>query len=135
MIHNALMHYYGDQVRILFVIGGLIMIITYPFFNPLIGIPAPLAIIGFASLAIFGGFMNPKQKWVIKASSIISVLAFVIFEYVAVNAYLKLSPTKNINIAFFWINQVLALIFFFAAYLSTKTLRGMLVAEKEEKSQ
>lgn len=135
MIHNAFMHYYGDQVRTLFVIGGLIMIVSYPFFNSLVGVPVPIAIIGFAILAIFGGFMNPKQKWVIVVSSIISVLAFLIFEYSAVNAYLKLSPTKNINIAFFWINQILALVFFFAAYLSTKTLRGMLVAEKEEQGQ
>lgn len=135
MIHNAMMHYYGDQVRILFVIAGLIMIVTYPFFSPIIGIPTPVAIIGFAVLAIFGGFMNPKQRWVIVISSIFSVLAFIVFEYSAVNAYMKLSPTKNINVAFFWVNQALALIFFYAAYLSTKTLRGMIVAEKEEKGQ
>ena|SRR3989344_4730202 len=121
-------HYHGDSVRILFVIGGLIMIVSYPFFSSLISAPIPLAIIGCIALAVFGGLMNPRQKWIMALNMIISVGAFVAFEYYAVYAYLNLSPAESLHVAFFWTNQILSLLFFFAAYFSTKTLRGALLA-------
>jgi energy-coupling factor transporter transmembrane protein EcfT len=120
-------HYYGDSVRTLFIICGFIMIISYPFFSFFISAPVPLSIIGCIALAIFGGLMNPKQKWVMVLNTIVPIIAFVIFEYAAVYTYLNLSPTKDIHIAFFWVNQLLSLLFFFAAYLATKTLRGTLI--------
>ena len=120
-------HYYGDSVRVLFIIGGLIMIVSYPFFASFLKAPLPLSIIGALALAIFAGLMNPKQKWIMALNMIVSVGAFISFEYSAVDAYLNLSPTQNIHVIFFWVNQVLSVLFFFAAYLSTKTLRGALV--------
>jgi len=124
-------HYYGDSVRTLFVIGGLIMIVSYPFFSSFISLPIPLSIIGAIALAIFGGLMNPKQKWIMALNTIISIGAFVVFEYYAVYAYLHLSPTESIHVVFFWVNQTLSLLFFFAAYLATKTLRGALLAKRD----
>jgi hypothetical protein len=120
-------HYHGDKVRVLFVIGGLIMIASYPFFASFIAAPIPLSIFGCIALAFFGGLMNPKQIWIIALNTIISMGAFVVFEYAAVYAYLNFSPTQEIHVAFFWVNQILSLIFFTAAYLSTKTLRGAIV--------
>ena len=120
-------HYYGDTVRVLFVIGGLIMIVSYPFFSSFIKAPIVFSIIGAIALAIFGGLMNPKQKWIMALNTVISIGAFIAFEYSAVYAYLNLSPAQSVHVAFFWVNQVLSLIFFFAAYLSTKTLRGAII--------
>ena len=120
-------HYYGDSVRTLFIIGGLIMIISYPFFSSFISLPIPLSIIGVIALAIFGGLMNPKQKWIMALNTIIPIVAFVIFEYAAVYTYLNLSPAQDVHVAFFWVNQALSLLFFFAAYLATKTFRGALI--------
>ena len=37
----------------------------------------------------------------------------------------------NTQVAFFWTNQILAVIFFLATYLSTKTLRGALLSGRE----
>ena len=124
-------HYYGDSVRMLFVVGGLIIIVSYPFFSSFVGLPIPLSIIGCVALAVLGGLMNPKQKWIMALNMIVSIGAFVIFEYYAIYAYLDLSPAKDIHVAFFWVNQILSLLFFFAAYLSTKTLRGALLSEKK----
>lgn len=128
-------HYYGDGVRTLFVVAGLIMVFSYPFFRSFISEPLSLSIIGFVVLAVFGGLMNPEQKWVIFLNTIIPVVAFVFFEYYAVNTYINLSSTensvKNIQVAFFWTNQILAIIFFLATYLATKTLRGALIADQE----
>ena len=122
-------HYYGDSVRTLFIIGGLIMIVSYPFFSSFIKAPIAFSIIGVVALAIFGGLMNPRQKWIIAINMIISVAAFAIFEYAAVYTYLNLPPAQGVHVAFFWVNQALSLLFFFAAYLSTKTLRGAFVSQ------
>ena len=128
-------HYYGDAVRTLFIIGVLIMVVSFPFFRSFISEPLSLSIIGSVVLAVFGGLMNPKQKWVIFLNTIIPIIALLFFEYYAVNTYINLSSTensvKNIQVAFFWTNQILAIIFFLATYLSTKTLRGAFIADKE----
>ena len=126
-MNTQITHYYGDQVRVLFVIGGLIMIATYPFFSSFIKAPISFSIIGVVALAVFGGLMNPRQRWIMLMNMIISIAAFVIFEYAAIYTYLNLSPGKNIHVAFFWVNQALYLLFFFASYLSTKTLRGAFI--------
>lgn len=131
MNQQLLEHYHGDKVRGLFIIGGLIMIVTYPFFRSLIFAPLPLSIFGCIILAVLGGLMNPEMKWVIVLNTIIPVIAFPFFEYAAVYTYINLSPGSEANLAFFWANQALSIIFFLAAYLSTKTLRGALLAGKE----
>lgn len=131
MNKELLEHYHGDKVRSLFMVGGLIMVVAYPFFHSLISAPLPIAIVGSIILAVFGGLMNPKQKWVIFLNTVIPVIAFLFFEYYAAYAYMNLSPAENINVAFFWVNQILAVIFFLAAYLSTKSFRGALLAEKD----
>lgn len=122
-------HYYGDTTRALFIIGGLIMIVTFPFFKSIINMPISLSIIGFILLAVFAGLMNPKQKWIIFLNMIIAIVAFVCFEYYAVYTYLNLSPGEGINIYFFWVNQALSLLFFFSSYLATKSFRGMLIED------
>ena len=131
MNKESLEHYYGDRIRTLFVVGGLIMAVSYPFFHSLIHNLLALSIIGSIVLSVVGGLMNPLQKWVIFLSTIISIVAFISFEYYAIYAYINLPPTQELHVAFFWTNQVLAVIFFLAAYLSTKTLRGALLAGKE----
>ncbi|HBA45548.1 hypothetical protein A2W67_00195 [Candidatus Nomurabacteria bacterium RIFCSPLOWO2_02_40_28] len=131
MEEKTVEHYYGDKVRTLFIIGGLIMLASYPFFSSLINAPMPIAILACLALAVFGGLMNPEQKWVIFLNTVIPLVAFLVFEYYAVYAYNNLSSTESIHVAFFWVNQVLALIFFFAAYLSTKSLRGIHLASKD----
>jgi len=122
-------HYYGDTVRTLFIIGGLIMLASYPFFSSFISAPISFSIIGCIALAVFGGLMNPKQRWIMILNTIISIGAFIIFEYSAVYAYLNLSPTLQIHVTFFWVNQILSLLFFCAAYLATKTIRGTIVPQ------
>jgi len=132
MNNQPFFHYYGDSVRVLFVLGGLIMIVSYPFFASFIHTSVVAYILGCITLAVFGGLMNPKQKWIMVLNTIIPIVAFVVFEYTAVQTYLNLSSTTGKTlVAFFWVNQILALIFFFAAYFSTKTLRGTFVPHKE----
>ncbi len=123
-------HYYGDTVRSIFIISGALMIVGLPFFSSIIPFPISLSIIAILVLGIFGGFQNPLQKWVIRANAYISVAGFLIFAYYAVHAYMSLSPDYRINVYFFWVNEVLALLFFLSVYLSIKSLRGKNLAEK-----
>ncbi|KKR65805.1 MAG: hypothetical protein UU07_C0024G0015, partial [Parcubacteria group bacterium GW2011_GWF1_40_5] len=104
MEEKTVEHYYGDKVRTLFIIGGLIMLASYPFFSSLINAPMPIAILACLALAVFGGLMNPEQKWVIFLNTVIPLVAFLVFEYYAVYAYNNLSSTESIHVAFFWVN-------------------------------
>lgn len=131
---EVLKHYYGDTVRTLFIISGLIMIVGYPFFHSYINQPISFAIAGCILLAVVGGLTNPALKWVTFLNMIISIVAFVFFEYYAVDTYFNLlpkSPAGSVPVYFFWANQLLAIFFFFSTYLSTKTFRGSLLAGKD----
>jgi len=48
-------HYYGDSVRNLFIFGGLIMLVSYPFFSSFIKAPIAFSIIGCIALVVFAG--------------------------------------------------------------------------------
>lgn len=122
-------HYYGDSIRTLFIIGGLIMIVSYPFFSSFIKAPVAFSIIGSIALVVFAGLMNPKQKWVMVLNTVIAITAFAIFEYAAVYTYTSLSPATGVHVGFFWINQVLSLLFFFAGYMAVKSVRGAFISE------
>ncbi len=121
---KSLAHYYGDTIRGIFILTGVIMLIGFPFFASLIPLPIPTVLFIIILLAVAGGLMNPEQRWVLALNTIVPVIGFAVFEYFAVFAYLHLPPEDVKNIAFFWVNQVLSLLFFFATYLAMKTLRG-----------
>ncbi len=123
-------HYYGDAVRTIFIIAGIIMIATFPLFSSLILMPIMLSIISILILAVFAGFLNPKQLWTIILNAFVSIVAFTIFEYYAVHTYISPAANSQLSVSFFWINQFLTLMFFIATYLSVKSLRGKLLAGK-----
>ena len=125
-------HYYGDRIRALFFLTGLLMVVTLPVFSSLIQIPVTASLVAILALAILGGVLNPSQKWTIITDTIVSILGFAGFEYYAVDTYLHVLPNSNIHIYFYWLNQIFALLFFLAVYLSTKTLRGKILEENKK---
>ena len=130
MNEESLSHYYGDKVRTLFMLGGLIMLISFPFFSRLLNLPIMASLFFFILLFLLSLLTNPKQKWIMILDILVSVVAVLSFEYHAVYTYSDITPGDSLRAGFFWINQILALIFFFAAYLSTKSFRGAWLAEK-----
>ncbi|MCX6757724.1 MAG: hypothetical protein NTZ44_02485 [Candidatus Nomurabacteria bacterium] len=118
-------HYYGKIIRNIFIVGGLVMLVSFPFFNNLINLPIYVPIFIIILFVIVGGLINPLSKSVFIIGSIIPPLALAMFEYYAFNTYQNLPSYNPLNVAFFWTNQALALLFFFATYLSIKTLRAM----------
>lgn len=120
-------HYYGDLARILFICGGLIMLTTLPILGNIVPVPYFVSIILILVLSVLAGVTNPVQKWINLVNVFVSVVAFVVFEYYSVDAY-----THTKGFFFFFVNQVLAIIFFVALYYCTKTLRGKLQNTNKE---
>ena len=106
-------HYYGDYVRRLFLVAGIIMLLALPFLYSNISIPILLSTFAILAITFLAGFTNPKQKKVAYFNAGASVVGFIVFEYYSVVAY---SESGAISL-FLFINQVLAMIFFFAMYL------------------
>lgn len=133
-VRTYIPHYYGDLVRAMFIVAAVAMLITFPFFTELIAIPTLISPATIIALAIVAGLMNPRQKWVLVFNAVVSVIAFLILEYHAYFAFTQLDRLVTVNVAFFWVSQVLAVLFFFATYLSVKTVRGRYVKDIEEGS-
>jgi len=122
-------HYYGDIVRKLFIGGGILMIVLLPFFYDLIPYATIVSVIAILVIGFFAGAVAPMQKWSIITNMAVSAIAFLIFEYQAVNAYV------GQHIAFSLANQVLAATFFAAFYYGVKSTRGSFVKDKRAGSE
>jgi hypothetical protein len=121
-------HYYGDNVRRLFFVGAIIMLVALPSYHEFIAFPPMLSILAAVIVGIAAGFTSPKHKAVLMLDIVISLVAVIIFEYYAVDTYIKFSFSSLL----LWINQALAIIFFLALYYSTKTLRGHVLSDQDE---
>ena len=117
-------HYYGDYVRKLFLLGGALMMVTYPFFQKYIDVPLSLSIFIILMIVLLAGFQNPTNRWIVICNTLVAIVACGIFEYRAVHFYL--SSGFDEAPLFFLVNELLALIFFVAIYYSAKTSRGVL---------
>lgn len=114
-------HYYGDIVRKLFILAGAIMIIGTPFFKDEIAVPLVFPALAVVAFALIAGITNPRDRWAAMVNVAASAISLVVFEAFALGNY---QETRNAGSGFFVATQALAIIFFFALYFSTKTLRG-----------
>lgn len=115
-------HYYGDVIRVLFVLGAFIMLVTQPFFNQQLPFSIPLSLLAITLLVFVAGLTNPRHRWLAIVNAVFSIIAVIIFGYFSVAAYVQYSPQSLI----FWVDEILAIIFLIALYYSAKTVRGML---------
>ncbi len=121
-------HYHGDTVRILFLIGGIIILATLPFFKNLLQVGTGFLPVFVVILVLGGAIVNPFQRWVVTVDLIIAAVAVVLFEYAAVVGFgfdnFFLSITR----------QALAIVFLLALYYSGRTLRAMLMHQIGKKN-
>ena len=120
-------HYYGDTIRALFLIGAVVMLIALPFTTPLLPYPIYFSIAVILILGFLAGMTNPLQPFTAFINVLASTLGSIAFEYTAIQS---LSAQSALAFIFFFINQILAIVFFIALYYSVKTLRGPLIKEK-----
>jgi|SRR3989344_6923238 len=119
-------HYYGDIVRKLFVLGGVVMLVTEPFFTDFLPVSVFVSLVIIVFLGIFAGLTSPRHRWVQIVNMLIAAVAVFVFEYYAIDIYLRMGLYGIKTGGFFWVNQALAVIFFAALYFGSKTLRGRL---------
>ncbi len=116
-------HYYGDTVRRIFLVIAIVMLVMAPFVQESILKPSSLNVIAIIVLVLVSGFMNPKQVWVKYISFFVSLLGLFLFGVEAIQNYQKSS----------WVFELLtiaiAILFLFAFYFSSKTLRGVFVTK------
>lgn len=118
---NKIGHYYGDTVRKIFLICGLVILITLPFLKSNISSPTFYSIIIVLILAFLAGMTNPKLKAVMIGDVIVSLISFCIFAYEAITKF-----TNLIDLLFIT-NLTLAVLFLFAFYWSVKSIRSLIV--------
>lgn len=125
---TTIKHYYGNLVRIIFVIGAVWMLIGLPTVTRILNIPIGISIAGVVVLVIAAGFTNPAQELSLRINSIVSILYTIIFSYLAWYMY-----SHAIGGGFLFANQVAAIAFLAASYFAIKSWRGASVAEIDPK--
>jgi len=115
-------HYYGDTVRILFVVSAVLIIaaqfIGSPFLTP------GAAMLASVILVVAAGLTNPVHAWIHTTNSVIAGIGAVMCGYVALAHYQEGATIFNELLV-----VVLAVLFLIALYLSVKTLRGVLMRD------
>lgn len=115
-------HYYGDIVRRNLLLAGLFILIATPIDADLRPFYFFIAGFGVLFFVILAGLTSPTSRRSLITAGIVSGVMFVLFEYFAVGAYLKYDTFFSLV---FLVRQIIAIIFLFSVYFSTKTLRGM----------
>lgn len=120
--HSGPKHYYGDMLRILFIIAAVIL-----FAMQFTGIRLPFSTFGsilmILILVIAAGLTNPVQAWIHWVNIFISGFCLLLFGGLALSRFQTQAALFPDGILI----GVLALMFLVALYLGTRTLRGILM--------
>ena len=113
-------HYHGNNVRVIFVVGAIVLIIAQST-----GADLPLstsgAVIAAVLLVVVAGITNPAQGWIHWLNAFIAVYGTLLFGMTAVDHY---RAGGNIFDASFLYIEALALLSLIALYFTTRTIRG-----------
>ena len=119
-------HYYGDTVRVLFVIAALLIlaaqIIGKAFLTP--GAALVTAIV----LIMTAGFTNPAQRWIHFLNVALSAGGLIICASIVLERFQGTQELMTSSV----IAVLLVVIFALALYASTRTLRGSLLRNTPE---
>lgn len=121
---KSIPHYYGDLVRIIFIIGAIFVLLGIPTMASIFNIPAIIPIISVAILGITAGITNPVQLFSLRLNVAVSVIFLIFFAYMGWYSY-----ASGVGGFAGFINQVSAVLFLIASYFSVKSLRGATVVD------
>src|SRR3989344_2340902 len=116
-------HYYGDSVRQLLLGAAALMMIFSPLYSDTLRQQFPLIIIGALLAASFAALMNPRDKWVIVGSAVVSGVGLAVYAMRGMYGYKSVDPVA------FMLRVAVAVIFLFAFYFSMKTLRAFMLRQ------
>ncbi|MDP1707336.1 MAG: hypothetical protein Q8L30_02175 [bacterium] len=114
-------HYHGNEVRVIFVISAIVLIVAQST-----GANLPLSITGTiisaVLLVIAAGITNPVEHWIHWMNAIIAILGTILFGITAVGGYR--AEISIIDPSFIYV-EALAILSLIALYLTTRTIRGI----------
>ena len=114
-------HYYGDSVRQILLAAAALMLVGMPFYTDDLSVEMPFIVIAAVVLVIVAALTSPMKSAVISADVIVSGVGLIIFEIWAILGYGESTVLQ------FVLREALAILFLFALYFSSKTLRSMLL--------
>lgn len=113
-------HYYGNNVRVLFVVSAVVLIIAQST-----GAELPMstttAVISAVILVIVAGITNPVQGWIHWANEFIAMFGVLLFGTSAIDHYRAGLGFFDPSFAYI---ETLALLSLLALYFATRTVRG-----------
>ena len=116
---HTIPHYYGDTVRVLF----LVVAVLWAALTPVVGTLLPLGILfevgGICLLVLRAGITHPFGRWIMLYNATASFVGIAVFEFAAISLY------SNQTYPLFLIREFIALLLLFAFYCSVKTVRAM----------
>lgn len=118
--HIGVSHYYGDIVRILFVVNAVLILAAQ--FLGVAFLTAPAALGAAVLLIVAAGLTNPVQAWIHWVNTLLSGIGLIISGNYVLTRYAAGNLLTD-----GWLVSIVALVFVSALYSSVKTLRGVLM--------
>ena len=120
--HREVPHYHGNEVRGIFVLGALVLIVAQST-----GADLPLsttqAVVSAVVLVITAGITNPAQYWIHWLNAFLAISGTLLFGTSAVEHY---RAGVSVFDPSFTYTEALALLSLIALYFTTRTIRGLL---------
>jgi len=120
--HRTMMHYHGDQVRAIFFMAAIVLIVAQST-----GADLPLSTIGAVLTAVVlvvaAGVTNPEQSSIHWMNACLAIAGTLMFGTTAVARYR--GGMSIFDFSFIYI-EMLALLSLVALYFTTRTIRWML---------
>ncbi len=116
-------HYYGNQVRQLFIAAAALILIGAPFYADSLRSELPFEIAGALVLVALAAVANPHNKSIFFMSAIVAGTGLAIYETWALNWYFESTWVQ------FVLREVIAVLFLVAFYFNVKTVRAFLLGK------
>lgn len=113
-------HYHGDQTRVLFVVGAVVLVVAQSTGADL-PLSATSSVFAAVLLVIAAGITNPAQGWIHWFNELVAMCGTLLFGTTAVSNYR--AGFSVVDPSFLYI-ETLALLSLVALYLTTRTIRG-----------
>lgn len=113
-------HYYGDLIRKHLFFAAFVIMIAALLDSELRNFYLVVGLFGVVGFTILAGLTSRSNRAVMFTDVVVSAIMFLIFEYFAINAYVRYTDFTN-NV--FFLRQLIAVVYLITLYYSTKTMR------------
>lgn len=113
-------HYYGNLIRKQLFFAAFVIMIAALIDSELRDFYFFVGLFGVVGFTILAGLTSPQKRTIMFTDVLVSAFMFLIFEYFAINAFVRY---ENFSDPVFFFRQLIAVIYLVTLYYGTKTLR------------